>query len=92
MDNQIPTCESRISSGRDVAQSGPTWQLQLLALINVTNVAHYFPESEEMQKGHMCRQQQGVRSTKKKTLDVFPDTPTPPPVIGHGIMVWSIAC
>jgi hypothetical protein len=27
----------------------------------------------------MRRQQWGVRSTKKKTLDVFPDTPTPPP-------------
>ncbi len=22
-------------------------------LINITNVAHYFPESDEMQKGHM---------------------------------------
>jgi hypothetical protein len=48
-------------------------------LINVTNVKHYFPESGEMQKRHMRGQQQGVRSTKKKTLDVFPDTPTPPP-------------
>jgi hypothetical protein len=27
----------------------------------------------------MRGQQQGVCSTKKKTLDVFPDTPTPPP-------------
>ncbi len=25
-------------------------------LINITNVAHYIPESEEMQKGHMCGQ------------------------------------
>jgi hypothetical protein len=32
-----------------------------------------------MQKGHMRGQQQGVRSTKNKPLDVFPDTPTPPP-------------
>jgi hypothetical protein len=32
-----------------------------------------------MQKGHMRGQRQGIRSTKKKTLDVFPDTPTPPP-------------
>jgi hypothetical protein len=48
-------------------------------LINVTNVACYFPKSDEMQKGQMRRQQQGVCSTKKKSLDVFPDTPTPPP-------------
>jgi hypothetical protein len=48
-------------------------------LINVTNVVHYFPESEEMQKGYMHGQRQGVRFTKKKALDVFPDTPTPPP-------------
>jgi hypothetical protein len=50
-------------------------------LINVTNVAHYFPKSEETQRGHMCGQRQGVRATKKKTLDVFPNTPTPTP---HG--------
>jgi hypothetical protein len=48
-------------------------------LINITNAARYFPESEETQKGHMRSQQQGARSTKKKPLDVFPDTPTPPP-------------
>ncbi len=48
-------------------------------LINITNVAHFFPESEEMQKGHMRGQRQGVRSTKKKPLDVFPDTPAIPP-------------
>jgi hypothetical protein len=46
--------------------------------MNVTNVTHYFPESEETQKGHMCGQQQGIHSTKKKALDVPPDTPTPP--------------
>ncbi len=34
-------------------------------LINVKNVAKYFPESEEMQKGHMQGQRQGVRSTKR---------------------------
>jgi hypothetical protein len=44
-------------------------------LINITNVAPYFPESKDMQKGHMREQQQGVRSTKKKS----PDAPTPPP-------------
>ena len=48
-------------------------------LINFVNVARYFPESEETQKGHMRGQRQGICSTKKKTLDVFPDTPTPPP-------------
>jgi hypothetical protein len=48
-------------------------------LINVTNVALYFPESGEAQKGHSHGQRQGIRSTKKKTLDVFPNTPTPPP-------------
>ncbi len=48
-------------------------------LINIKNVTRYFLESEEMQKGHMCDQQQGVCSTKKKPLEVFPDTPTPPP-------------
>jgi hypothetical protein len=54
-------------------------QLHSWPLINVTNVAHYFPESEETQKGHMRGHQQGVRSTKKKTLVVSPDIPTPPP-------------
>jgi hypothetical protein len=48
-------------------------------LINVTNVARYFPESEETQKGNMHGQQQGVRSTKKRALIVSPDTPAPPP-------------
>jgi hypothetical protein len=43
------------------------------------NIACYFPESKETQKRHMHGQQQGIRSTKKKTLDVFPDTPTSPP-------------
>jgi hypothetical protein len=33
-------------------------------LINVKNVAKYFPESEETQKGHMHGQRQGVRSTR----------------------------
>ena len=33
-------------------------------LINVKNVAKYFPESEETQKGHMRCQRQGVRSTR----------------------------
>jgi hypothetical protein len=48
-------------------------------LINITNVARYFPESEEMQKGHMHGQRQGVRSTKKTPLDAFSDTPAIPP-------------
>jgi hypothetical protein len=34
-------------------------------LINVKNVAKYFPESEETQKGHIQGQCQGVRSTKR---------------------------
>lgn len=38
-------------------------------LINIKNVARYFPESEENQKGHMRGQRQGVRSTKKKQWD-----------------------
>ncbi len=50
-----------------------------LPLINVTNVACYFPESEETQKGHMRGQHQGILSTRKKALDVSPDTPTPLP-------------
>ncbi len=33
-------------------------------LLNVKNVAKYFPKLEEMQKGHMQGQHQGVRSTK----------------------------
>jgi hypothetical protein len=33
-------------------------------LINVKNIAKYFPESEETQKGHMHGQCQGVQSTK----------------------------
>jgi hypothetical protein len=32
-------------------------------LINVTNVERYFPESEELQKGHICGQRQAVCST-----------------------------
>jgi hypothetical protein len=48
-------------------------------LIYIANVARYFRESEETQKGHICGQQQGVCSTKKKALDVSPNTPTPPP-------------
>jgi hypothetical protein len=48
-------------------------------LINVTNIARYFPESEEMQKGHMRGQRQGVRSTKTKTLHILPNTSNPSP-------------
>ncbi len=55
------------------------WNYNSWPLIKITNVARYFPKSEEMQKGHMRGQRQGVRSTKKKTLDVIPDTPAPPP-------------
>jgi hypothetical protein len=47
-------------------------------LINITNVARYFPKSEEMQNGNMHNQQQGIRSTIKKPLNVFPDTPAIP--------------
>jgi hypothetical protein len=39
-------------------------RLQFLAPDNITNVAHYFPESEETQKGLMSGQQWGVRSTE----------------------------
>ncbi len=42
-------------------------------------MSHYFPESKETQKGHMLGQQQGIHSTKKKPLNIFPDTPTLPP-------------
>ena len=35
-------------------------------MLTVENVNKYFPESEETVKGHMSRQQQGVRSTKPK--------------------------
>jgi hypothetical protein len=45
-----------------------------LPLINVKNVAKYFPESEETQKGHMRGQRQGVRSTK--VADPTKDVPT----------------
>jgi hypothetical protein len=46
-------------------------------LINVKNVAKYFPESEETQKGHMRGQRQGVRSTKmaEPTKDVPTNIP-----------------
>jgi hypothetical protein len=40
-------------------------------LVNITNAARYFPESEEIQKGHMHGQRQGIHSTKKKALDVL---------------------
>jgi hypothetical protein len=43
-------------------------------LINVKNVAKYFPESEETQKGHMRGQRQGVRSTR--VTEPTEDTPT----------------
>jgi hypothetical protein len=50
-------------------------------LINVKNVARHFSKSEETQKGHMQRQRQGVRSTKKKQWDAgvtsFPIEPSP---------------
>ncbi len=46
-------------------------------LINVKNVAKYFPESEEIQKGHMHSQRQGVRSMKvaEPTKDVPTNIP-----------------
>jgi hypothetical protein len=63
---------SKRSNGA-ITTLGPWSMSQMLHAIS------YFLESEEMHKGHMHGQQQGVRSTKKKTLNVFPDTPTPPP-------------
>ena len=46
-------------------------------LINVKNVAKYFPESEETQKGHMRGQRQGVRSTRmtEPTKDIPTNIP-----------------
>ena len=38
-------------------------------LVTVENVNKYFPELEEMQKGHINHQRQGVRSTKSKAVD-----------------------
>ncbi len=37
----------------------------------LTIAAHhkYFPDSDEMQKGHLKGQQQGIHSTKQKALD-----------------------
>jgi hypothetical protein len=65
-------------------------------LINVKNVAHHFPESEETQKGHMHRQHQGVRSTKKKRWDAdvtsFPIEPSPqitPHICKGDIMIFD---
>jgi hypothetical protein len=58
-------------------------------LINITNVARYFPKSEEMQKGHMRSQQQGICSTKKKPLDVFPNTPAIPHMKAKGIYLFA---
>jgi hypothetical protein len=48
-------------------------------LINEKNVAKYFPESEETQKGHMHGQRQGVQSTKvaKPTMDTLTTLPCP---------------
>jgi hypothetical protein len=43
-------------------------------LINVKNIAKYFPESEETQKGHMHGKRQGVQSTK--VAEPTEDAPT----------------
>ena len=43
-------------------------------LINIKNVAKYFPESEETQKGNMRGQHQGVRSTR--VAEPTEDVPT----------------
>ena len=49
------------------------------SLINVKNVNKHLPESEEIQKGHMLNQRQGVRSTKSlqagKSSDYKRDDP-----------------
>jgi hypothetical protein len=47
--------------------------------INIKNFARYFPETKEMQKRHVRSQRQGICSTKKKPLNVFPNTPPIPP-------------
>ena len=41
----------------------------------MNNVSKNFPESEETQKGHMCNQRQGVRSTKVLNHQVTERTP-----------------
>jgi hypothetical protein len=72
-------------------------------LINVKNVAKYFPESEETQMGHMQGQCQGVQSTRPVNAPVttnkanLPDTTAPvtdpPPtahIVAHGILIQII--
>ena len=45
------------------------------SLINVKNVAKFFLASKETQKGHICSQRQGVRSTKvTEPTDNLPTT------------------
>jgi hypothetical protein len=46
--------------------------------LNVANVTEHFPESDEMQKGHMKQIKQGVRSTKVIDEDAMLElNPTP---------------
>ena len=45
-------------------------------LLNIHNLNRHLPESEEVQKGHMQNQRQGVRSTKAK--DPHTGTNLPP--------------
>ena len=45
-------------------------------LLTIHNVNRHFPESEETQKGNICNQRQGVRSTKDKAP--YPGTESPP--------------
>jgi hypothetical protein len=58
-------------------------------LINITNVARYFHESEEIQKGHMHGQRQGVRSTKKKQLMCSLTLPPYPHMKAKGIHLFA---
>eukprot|EP00804_Cyclotella_cryptica_P001885 CCRYP_007356-RA/>CCRYP_007356-RA protein AED:0.20 eAED:0.20 QI:0/-1/0/1/-1/1/1/0/768 len=55
-------------------------------LITVKNVHKHFPQSEEMQQGHMRNQRQGTRSTKQALPQAEPRTPLPQL---HGIFIWT---
>jgi hypothetical protein len=44
--------------------------------LTVAALHKYFPDSDEMQKGHMKGQRQGIRSTKQKALDHLVESET----------------
>jgi hypothetical protein len=50
--------------------------------LTTTLIAKHFPDSDEMQKGHMNSQRKGVRSTRVKPayeIKIKPGTEDPPP-------------